>query len=66
MSKGFRHWCGKGCYPGLKPFLFGTVQAETELEAIRELDAAWAKINPHAPPSWTPLPGLLAFRDDAA
>jgi hypothetical protein len=64
MNAPLRHWCGRCEYPGLAPFLFGTVQAEQELEALALLRKAWAKISPHPPPSIAPLPGLLAFRED--
>jgi len=60
-----RNWCGLCQYPDRKSFLFGTVQAESELEALRELEARWAKISPYPAPSIAPLPGVLAFRDEA-
>lgn len=56
-----RHWCARCAYPGLKPFLFGTVQAESELQALRALQALWAEICPHPAPPMAPLPGTLAF-----
>lgn len=65
MKAAYRHWVGRCCYPGKKPFLFGTVQAETELEALRALDVLWAEISPHAmPPEVAMLPGLLAFHPE--
>lgn len=62
MKRAYRHWVGRLCYPDKEPFLFGTVQAETELEAIRELGSAWAEISPYPmPPVAAILPGILAF-----
>lgn len=60
-----RHWCGQCEYPGRAPFLLGTVQAESELGALRELEKLWAGLSPHPAPSIAPIPGLLAFREDA-
>lgn len=61
-----RAWCGRCEYPGYDPFLFGTVVAESELEALRALQEAWARISPHPAPSFAPLQGMLIFNDELA
>ena len=61
----FRHWVGRCQYPDRKPFLLGTVQAHSELEALDELAKLWARISPHPLPSHIEAePGLLAFHPE--
>ena len=64
MPDRLRHWCGRCEYPGRKPFILGTVQAESELDALRQLQAAWAAHSPHPAPSIAPIPGMLAFHPE--
>ncbi len=58
-------WCAKLQYPGLLPFLFGTVwvrdgRQEEATTAIREL---WATRFPHPmPPIVAMMPGALVFQ----
>ncbi|MEY2882390.1 MAG: hypothetical protein RL490_114 [Pseudomonadota bacterium] len=59
-----RHWCAECRYPGLEPFIFGTVQAESEMQAIRALADLWITIVPFPAPPMIPLPGMLAFRPE--
>lgn len=59
-----RHWCGRCQFPGKREFLMGTVQAETELEALRLLEALWGEIALSSAPRIVPLPGLLAFQPE--
>jgi len=60
----FRNWVARSTYPDRETFYFGTVQAESELAALRAAEAAWAEISPHPAPSMVMLPGLLAFSPD--
>jgi len=65
MTRAYRHWCGILRYPGRESFYFGTVQAETELEALRKLEAAWRVLSPHPmAPVEAMLPGTLAFHPE--
>lgn len=66
MTRAYRHWCAALQFPGKAPFLFGTVQAETELEALRAAEVAWAAVFPIPMPAGAVMhPGTLAFHGDS-
>ena len=61
------NWCALVSYPGRPEFLFGTVQAQTEMEAERELLALWQLHSPHAAPEIRAIHrGALVFEEDYA
>jgi len=60
-----RHWCCQGNYEGKEAFVFGTVQAETELDALRAIQSLWGRTMPFALPATVAvIPGLLAFQPE--
>lgn len=44
-------WVARFQYPGLKPCYFGTIIAETEMQAERIAHEAWAQTLPFPPPN---------------
>jgi len=65
MKPILRFWCGRCAYKGLEKFLFGTVQAESELAALRKLEEKWADISPHPfPDSVEVVPGMVIFHEE--
>jgi hypothetical protein len=62
MRPVLRFWVARCCYPDRKPFLFGTMQAESEMQALTKFKEAWAKVSPHPAPTNVALePGMLVF-----
>lgn len=62
-----RAWCGQAQYPGLKPFVFGTVvlDAKAKDHEVREaLDDLWFSIIAFSPPPYEPIPGALFFKPE--
>lgn len=59
-----RHWVGRARYPHKAEFYVGTVQAESEMQALTALRRLWGEISPHDHPTITPIPGLLAFHPE--
>jgi len=60
MSRSF-WWVGHAQFPGLRPFLFGSVQAATAQEARDALAAEWRRVLPIHPPAFEPERGQLVF-----
>jgi hypothetical protein len=59
-----RSWCGRGQYPGLKPFVFGTIVLDAKAkdhEVRQALDDLWFSLIPFSPPDYVPVPGALFF-----
>lgn len=52
-------WIGTGCYPGLKPFSFGTVVAPDKETARKLLEEAFAECLPVTPPIFDVQKGRL-------
>lgn len=67
MTPRRRAWCAKCCWGtgNFSPFCFGTVFAESELEAERLIKTAWAEICPHPMKLLALLPGQLVFCAEA-
>lgn len=62
-----RPWCARCQYPGLEPFLFGTVwteRGEGEETARQQVLAALGATYPTAPGVLDVLPGQLVFVGD--
>lgn len=65
MKPILRFWAGRCHYTGHSDFYLGTVQAESELEALRKLPVLWAKILPHPfPDSVIAIPGMVIFHPE--
>jgi len=60
-----RNWVAKCQYPGLNEFLFGTVFAESELEAERALIVLLNETVPVMPKMLAILPGAVVFHDES-
>lgn len=58
-----RFWAGRCRYKDHKDFYLGTVEAESEMEALRKLEhELWPKISPHPfPDSCIAIPGMVIF-----
>lgn len=48
-----RRWIGECQYRGLNQFYLGTVEAETEMQAVIALQDLWKSMSPH------PIPDII-------
>jgi hypothetical protein len=55
-------WFGYGCYPGFKPFYFGTVQAHDWPEAENKLRELWRQTIPIDAPDFEARRGQLVIQ----
>lgn len=63
MTKGLRMWVGRCSYKGKKEFYLGTVEAESEMDAMVKLKALWDDISPHPFPSFVVcIPGAIILQ----
>lgn len=63
MTPHAREWVARARYPGKDEFWFGTVAAESEMEAERAAFALWATIMPIGPPAvFVMVPGILILQ----
>ena len=57
-----RSWCARMTFgKEYRPFTFGTVFADSELEAERLLEAIWHTVCPHPVTTLAVIPGYIAF-----
>lgn len=62
-----REWVARFKYDGFDECYFGTVTAESEMEAETKAFERWAEIFPIAPPrTFTMIPGCMILRLDEA
>lgn len=60
-----RPWVLEGAYPGMKPFVFGTVFASTYETAHKAALEEWARVLPFPPPAQVKMvPGSVVVRYD--
>ncbi len=62
-----RSWCAQCRYDGLQEFIFGTVFADNEREALRAIEVALREVFPSLPQSIIVIPGAVFFipREDS-
>lgn len=57
-----RRWVGRCAYKGMKEFYLGTVEAESEMDAVTKLQTLWSELSPHPCPSFiVAIPGMLVM-----
>jgi hypothetical protein len=61
--KGRRCWVGHCQYDGKEKFYLGTVEADSEMDAMVKLKALWEAISPHPFPSFVVcIPGAIILQ----
>lgn len=59
-----RSWCARCQFPGHGEFLFGSVPADSDEHARRELETAWNSICPYPVEILAVVPGVLIWQPD--